>query len=85
MVFRFVVFVLLGLAVGVFARWRLPKGDASGWFAPVTLATAGSILGGSIAAMLYRDDGPIVFILAAIASVTVIIIYQAIAQRHMHA
>lgn len=85
MVFRFVMFTLLGLSVGVFARWRLPIGDASGWFAPVTLATAGSILGGSMAAMLYRDGGPILFILAVLASVTVVIVYQAIAQRHMHA
>lgn len=85
MVFNFVMFLVLGLIVGIFARWRLPRGDASGWFGPVGLAVVGSMVGGSIAAALYPAGGAIVFLMAVLAAVTVIVVHQAIVRRHLHA
>lgn len=83
MVFQFVMFLVLGFVVGAFARWRLPRGDANGWFAPMGLAVAGSVVGGAIAAALYKDGGPIIYMMAVLASVTVVVFHQAIARRQL--
>ena len=85
MVLRFVMFLVLGLIVGIIARWRLPRKDPSGWFAPLGFGVAGSLLGGSIASALYHDGGPIIFIIAVLGAITVLIIYQAIARRRVDA
>ena len=83
MVLHFVMLLLLGLTVGVLARWRLPRGDPTGWIAPIGFGITGSFLGGTIASALYHNGGPIVFVLAVLSAVTLVLVYQAIARRNV--
>jgi hypothetical protein len=42
-------------------------------------------LGGTVASGLYKDGGPIVFVMAALGAVTVVILYQAISRWRLAA
>ena len=83
MVLRFVMLLLLGLIVGVLARWPLPRGDPTGWIAPIGFGIAGSFVGGTIASALYQNAGPIVFVFAVLSAVTLVLVYRAIARRNV--
>ena len=84
MVLQFIMFLLVGLVIGVLARWRLPKGEQGGWVSTLTFGMAGALLGGALASAFYRDGGPIVFFIAVLGAVTVLVVFEAIARRRVH-
>jgi uncharacterized membrane protein YeaQ/YmgE (transglycosylase-associated protein family) len=85
MVLYFVILLLLGVLVGILARWRLHGEDAGGWLMPIGLAVAGSMVGGSIASGFFNGDGPRVFLVALISAAAVVLASQAMARRRLRA
>ncbi len=49
--------ILLGLIVGVLAKWLMPGDDPGGVFVTIAIGVAGAFVGGFIASLLGHRDG----------------------------
>lgn len=71
--------MLVGVAVGLLARFVVPPRPASGPVLLILLAIAGALLASFLAraAMLYPDRSPLAYLVAALGGVGAILLYQA--------
>ncbi len=47
-----IAFIILGLVAGAIARWLMPGPDPMGWVGTIVLGIVGSLVGGTILALL---------------------------------
>lgn len=48
-----IAFLILGLVAGFIARWLMPGPDPMGWLGTMLLGIVGSLVGGTLAALLF--------------------------------
>ncbi|HZQ62863.1 MAG TPA: GlsB/YeaQ/YmgE family stress response membrane protein [Casimicrobiaceae bacterium] len=72
--------IIVGFIVGAIARFLMPGIDAMGFWLTAVLGIGGSIVGGIIAAVLFRSPGggfrPAGFILSVIGAIILLWLYR---------
>ncbi len=48
-----IAFLIMGLIAGFIARWLMPGPDSMGWLGTMLLGIVGSLVGGTLAALLF--------------------------------
>lgn len=48
-----IAFLIMGLIAGFIARWLMPGPDSMGWLGTMVLGIVGSLVGGTLAALLF--------------------------------
>jgi uncharacterized membrane protein YeaQ/YmgE (transglycosylase-associated protein family) len=81
--FQLIWWIIVGLIVGVLARFILPGKDTMGWLATIVLGIIGSLVGGLIS-MLFFDSAdntgfqPAGFLLSLVGAILVLLIWRKI-------
>jgi uncharacterized membrane protein YeaQ/YmgE (transglycosylase-associated protein family) len=77
------LFLLFGLVVGALARFLVPGREPGGWVISLMLGVGGAIVGGYFGRVvgLYREGQPAGFIVSLLASMSLVIVYQALTRR----
>jgi uncharacterized membrane protein YeaQ/YmgE (transglycosylase-associated protein family) len=86
--FRFVWWILVGLAIGALARFILPGENPMGWVATLILGIAGSILGGFLGSFFFgspNDNGFATggFVISLLGAILLLLIWRTIRSRMM--
>jgi uncharacterized membrane protein YeaQ/YmgE (transglycosylase-associated protein family) len=77
------MFLLFGLVVGALARFLVPGREPGGWIITMMLGVGGAIVGGYFGRVvgLYQEGQPAGFVMSLLASVSLVIVYQALMRR----
>ena len=75
--------IVIGLIVGILARFLMPGRDPMGFVLTAILGIIGAALGGWLGRVmgLYRADEPAGFIMAIVGAMVVLFIYRLVAPR----
>ena len=78
-----ILFLLFGLVVGALARFLVPGREPGGWVISMMLGVGGAIVGAYFGRVvgLYREGEPAGFIMSLLASMSLVIVYQALMAR----
>jgi uncharacterized membrane protein YeaQ/YmgE (transglycosylase-associated protein family) len=79
-----IAFLIIGLVAGFIARWLVPGPDPMGWLGTMVLGIVGSLVGGTLAALLFGGTLEISaagLIGSIIGSIIVLLIWRAIGGR----
>ena len=79
-----IAFLLIGLVAGFIARWLVPGPDPMGWLGTMVLGIVGSLVGGTLAALLFGGTLEVSaagLIGSIIGSIIVLLIWRAIGGR----
>ena len=78
--------IVIGLLVGLIARFLKPGNDSMGWIMTILLGIGGSLLAtyGGQALVLYEAGEGAGFIGAVIGAIILLIIYGAITKKNKH-
>jgi uncharacterized membrane protein YeaQ/YmgE (transglycosylase-associated protein family) len=70
--------ILLGLAVGIVAKFLMPGSDPGGSFITALLGIVGSLVGGFLGRLLgwYGDGDPVGFVMAVVGSLVLLAAYR---------
>lgn len=70
--------ILLGLAVGIVAKFLMPGRDPGGFFITALLGIVGSLVGGFLGRLLgwYGDGDPVGFVMAVVGSLVLLAAYR---------
>ena len=80
------LFLTLGLIVGVVARALVSEREPGGWLASIVLGVVGSLAGGFLARLLgiYAEGRPAGFLMSVVGAVVVVFGYRAlVGSRHI--
>ena len=83
--------ILVGLTAGALARLLVPGRDPMGIGATILLGIVGSFVGGFLADVLFRSDAadrglnPAGILGSVIGAIVVLLIYNAVTNRRVHA
>jgi uncharacterized membrane protein YeaQ/YmgE (transglycosylase-associated protein family) len=77
------MFLLFGLVVGALARLIVPGREPGGWVITMMLGAGGAIVGGYFGRVvgLYQEGQPAGFIVSLLASISLVVVYQALMGR----
>ncbi len=75
--------IVIGLIVGILARFLMPGRDPMGFVLTAILGVIGAALGGWLGRVmgLYRADEPAGFIMAIVGAMVVLFIYRLVSPR----
>lgn len=81
--FQLIWWIIVGLIVGVLARFILPGRDAMSWLATIVLGIVGSLVGGLISMLLFSSNDstgfqPAGFLLSLVGAILVLLIWRKI-------
>ena len=81
--FQLIWWIIIGLIVGVLARFILPGRDAMSWLATIVLGIVGSLVGGLISMLLFSSNDstgfqPAGFLLSLVGAILVLLIWRKI-------
>jgi len=70
--------ILLGLAVGIVAKFLMPGRDPGGFFITALLGIVGALVGGFLGRLLgwYGDGDPVGFVMAVVGSLVLLAAYR---------
>lgn len=70
--------IVLGLVVGVLAKFLMLRGDPGGLFITVLLGIVGGLVGGFLGRLIgwYGDGDPVGFVMAVIGSSILVAVYR---------
>jgi uncharacterized membrane protein YeaQ/YmgE (transglycosylase-associated protein family) len=83
--------IVIGLIAGALARFLVPGRDPMSIGATIALGIVGSFVGGFLADVLFRSDGsdrglsPAGLVGSVIGAVIVLLVYNAVTNRRVHA
>jgi uncharacterized membrane protein YeaQ/YmgE (transglycosylase-associated protein family) len=83
--------IVIGLIAGALARFLVPGRDPMSIGATIALGIVGSFVGGFLADVLFRDDtadrglSPAGLLGSVIGAVIVLLVYNAVTNRRVHA
>ncbi len=69
-------YIIGGLVIGVLARLVKPGADPMGWIMTIVLGIVGAVVGGYVSGML-GVTGILVWVIAILAAVVLLFIYEA--------
>jgi uncharacterized membrane protein YeaQ/YmgE (transglycosylase-associated protein family) len=81
--FQLIWWIIVGLIVGVLARFILPGRDAMSWLATIVLGIVGSLVGGLISVLLFSSNDstgfqPAGFLLSLVGAILVLLVWRKI-------
>jgi uncharacterized membrane protein YeaQ/YmgE (transglycosylase-associated protein family) len=81
--FQLIWWIIVGLIVGVLARFILPGRDAMSWLATIVLGIVGSLVGGLISMLLFSSNDstgfqPAGFLLSLVGAILVLLVWRKI-------
>ena len=74
--------IVLGLIVGMLAKWIMPGNDPGGIFITILIGIAGALIGGFIGRAVgwYGEGDPVGFVMALLGSIVLLLLYRMIAR-----
>jgi uncharacterized membrane protein YeaQ/YmgE (transglycosylase-associated protein family) len=75
--------IVVGLVVGVIAKFVMPGRDPGGIIVTILLGIAGSFIGGYLGRMLgfYQPDQPAGFLMSIVGAIVLLILYRLVIGR----
>ena len=70
-------YVLVGIVVGVLARFLVPGRDQMGWVGTILLGILGAVIGGWAAGALFEDTTGVDWIASIVAAVILVLLWRA--------
>jgi uncharacterized membrane protein YeaQ/YmgE (transglycosylase-associated protein family) len=74
-------YIVVGLIVGVLARFLLPGRDPMGVIATIIVGILGAVIGGWAAGALFPDTTGVDWIASIIAAIVLLLIWRAVSSR----
>lgn len=78
-------YIIGGAVIGVLARFFKPGADPMGWIMTILLGILGAVAGGYIADMLGFSNRILVWVIAIVAAIILLFIYQMISGKKTRA
>ena len=75
--------IFFGLVVGIIGKLLMPGRDPGGFIITTILGIVGALVGGFLGRVLglYREGGPVGFVMAIIGSIILLVLYRMFATR----
>jgi len=71
-------YVIVGLIVGVLARFLVPGRDPMGWIGTIVLGILGAVIGGWAAGAIFKDTAGVDWIASIVAAVVLVLLWRAV-------
>lgn len=71
-------YIIVGLIVGVLARFLVPGRDPMGWIGTIVLGILGALIGGWAAGTIFNDTAGVDWIASIIAAVVLVLLWRAV-------
>ena len=74
-------YIVVGLIVGIIARFLLPGRDPMGLIATIILGILGAVIGGWVAGAIFSDTAGVDWIASIVAAIVLLLIWRAVTSR----
>ena len=74
-------YIVVGVIVGVLARFLVPGHDPMGILGTIVLGILGALIGGWVAGAIYPDTAGIDWIASILAAVVLVLLWRAVARN----
>ena len=74
-------YIVVGLIVGVLARFLVPGRDPMGWVGTLLLGILGAVIGGWAAGAIFSDTAGIDWIASIVAAILLVLIWRAVSGK----
>jgi uncharacterized membrane protein YeaQ/YmgE (transglycosylase-associated protein family) len=74
-------YILVGLVVGVLARFLLPGRDPMGLIGTIIVGILGAVIGGWAAGAIFKDTSGVDWIASIIAAIVLLLVWRAVSGR----
>jgi uncharacterized membrane protein YeaQ/YmgE (transglycosylase-associated protein family) len=74
-------YLVVGLVVGVLARFLLPGDDPMGIIGTIIVGIIGAVIGGWAAGAIFKDTAGVDWIASIIAAIVLLLVWRAVAGR----
>jgi uncharacterized membrane protein YeaQ/YmgE (transglycosylase-associated protein family) len=74
-------YIVVGLIVGVLARFLLPGDDPMGIIGTIIVGIIGAVIGGWAAGAIFKDTAGVDWIASIIAAILLLLVWRAVAGR----
>ncbi len=71
-------YIVVGLIVGVLARFLVPGRDPMGWIGTIVLGILGALIGGWAAGAIFNDTAGVDWIASIVAAIVLVLLWRAI-------
>lgn len=71
-------YILVGIVVGVLARFLVPGRESMGWVGTIILGILGAVIGGWAAGEIFEDTTGVDWIASIVAAVLLVLIWRAV-------
>jgi uncharacterized membrane protein YeaQ/YmgE (transglycosylase-associated protein family) len=71
-------YVVVGLIVGVLARFLVPGRDPMGWIGTIVLGILGAVIGGWAAGAIFNDTAGVDWIASIVAAIVLVLLWRAV-------
>jgi uncharacterized membrane protein YeaQ/YmgE (transglycosylase-associated protein family) len=71
-------YIVVGIIVGVLARFLVPGRDPMGWLGTIVLGILGAVIGGWAAGAIFEDTSGIDWIASIVAAVLLVLLWRAV-------
>ena len=71
-------YILVGIVVGVLARFLVPGRDPMGWVGTIVLGILGAVIGGWAAGELFKDTAGVDWIASIGAAILLVLLWRAV-------
>jgi uncharacterized membrane protein YeaQ/YmgE (transglycosylase-associated protein family) len=74
-------YIIGGAVIGILARFIKPGADPMGWILTILLGIAGAFIGGYLAPMLGVDNRVVVWVIAIVAAIVLLFLYEMLRKK----
>jgi uncharacterized membrane protein YeaQ/YmgE (transglycosylase-associated protein family) len=74
-------YIVVGLIVGVLARFLLPGDDPMGLIGTIVVGIIGAVVGGWAAGAIFQDTSGVDWIASIVAAIVLLLVWRAVAGR----
>jgi uncharacterized membrane protein YeaQ/YmgE (transglycosylase-associated protein family) len=74
-------YIVVGLVVGVLARFLLPGDDPMGLIGTIVVGIIGAVVGGWAAGAIFQDTSGVDWIASIVAAIVLLLVWRAVAGR----
>ena len=71
-------YIVVGLVVGVLARFLVPGRDPMGWIGTIVLGIVGAVIGGWAAGAIFKDTAGVDWIASIVAAIVLVLLWRAV-------
>ena len=71
-------YIVVGLIVGVLARFLVPGRDPMGWIGTIVLGILGALIGGWAAGAIFNDTSGVDWIASIVAAIVLVLLWRAV-------